>query len=383
MDGFPTYEPPADLEEGDEAFEIPVPAEEDLGKRIPDADLRVAVLRILDRWRQEVVEGDQGREAELTDALVSLAEVLADVRRGEEPGDLRGDGVVLRRRLLDLLQSELVQVWTDDEILRSDANHILGALEALERVRSALSPEWESRFGVDLEGPSGLELAVEVAHDFRSPLSSVLFLADTLREGGSGELNELQKRQLSLIYAAALSMVSMAGDVVDLGRGGLRVGEREPNQFSIREVMESVQGMVQPMADAKGLSLVVRPPEQDSRQGDAEALRRVLLNLTTNAVKFTSEGFIELSGSEQGPTKVLFSVRDTGPGIRSGGKQDLYEPFRPFQGRSGFHFSGTGLGLTIARKLVRALDGELHYETQENLGTRFYFTVPLSPVEPL
>jgi signal transduction histidine kinase len=350
--------------------------------RFPLPDLRIAVERVIQRWR-EASPHDEGREHELADHLFEVADAVAGVGRGESPTDLQ-EGVVLRRRLLELLRSELVAVWSDpSEGPPPKHEHITARLRALDHVQRLLVPRWDEEFGVALEGPSGLELAVEVAHDFRSPLSSVLFLADTLRSGGSGRLNELQLRQLNLIYSAALSMVSMAGDVVDLGRGAQPMGEREPTRFSVSEVMDSVRGMVEPMVESKGLSLSVRPPEGDLRLGYPEALRRSLLNLTTNAVKFTADGFVELSGRAKGPVDVQFSVRDTGPGINPGAAEDLYLPFRPFQGHSGFHFSGTGLGLTIVRKLVRAMEGELRYETQRSLGTRFYFTIPLQPVDPL
>gem|GEM_PF-261929 len=356
------------------------PSEESLASKIPQDDMRRAVVGILQGWRDDTEEEEPGRQTELTHQLVTVAEAVTDVRAGREFENPE-DGLVLRRRLLELFRGELVATWSRHEELRPDADEMVRTLEALETVQAALSPKWDERFAVDLAGPSGLELAVEVAHDFRSPLSSILFLADILREGGSGEVSELQERQLGLIYAAALSMVSMASDVVDLGQTGRRIADREPSQFSISEVMESVRGIVEPMAEAKGLSLAVRPPQGDVRQGDPEALRRVLLNLTTNAVKFTSEGFVEISARSQGPQRVQFSVRDTGPGIREGIQQGLYRPFRPFQGRSGFHFSGTGLGLTIARKLVRAMEGELDFETQKNLGTRFHFTIPLPRVD--
>lgn len=371
----PEAEPEPEPAESGEAFP-PVPLLQD---QLPLPDLRRAVTRILHRWRKGSGKDNSGREAELTDVLVGVAEDVLCAGRAGVPTRPE-DGLVLRRRLLDVLRTELVAVWAEAGDIRPEAEEMIGALQALDRVGEVYAPAWDAEFGVDLEGPDGLELAVEVAHDFRSPLSSILFLADTLREGGSGELNDLQRRQLSLIYGAALSMVAMASDVVDLGRGGHRAGQREPSQFSISEVMDSVQGIVEPMAAAKGLSVVVRPPKDDIRQGDVEGLRRVLLNLVTNAVKFTSEGFVELSARSLGPVEVEFSVRDTGPGIRKGAQSNLYQTFRPFQGRSGFHFSGTGLGLSIARKLVESMDGTLEYDTKTNLGTRFHFTIDLQPV---
>ncbi len=356
-----------------------------LEERIPYPDLLEGVRRILKRWHEHDPEAGgsgSGRTEELTEELIRVSEAVADAATGRVV-TRPGDGLVLRRRLLELLRTEIVSVWTDEAGLRPDAEEMTGALHAFQHVAEAWSPRWDDHFGVNLQGPDGLELAVEVAHDFRSPLSSILFLADTLREGGSGELNELQKRQLSLIYGAALSMVSMATDVVDLGRGGVKQGAREPTPFSVSEVMDSVREMVEPMAEAKGLELVVIPPEGDLRQGDPEALRRSLLNLTTNAVKFTSEGFIEVAAQSRGGRTVVFSVRDTGPGIPENAQPDLYRTFRPFQGRSGYHFSGTGLGLTIVRKLVKSMGGALEFETGRKLGTRFHFTLELEPVSTI
>lgn len=347
----------------------------------PLPDLYLAADRVLARWRDQTASIERGRESELAERLRELADAVAEVTRGKDPSPPEEGGIVLRRRLLDLLRAELVSLWTESDEARPDAECMASTLAALELVQNSQAPRWDEEFGVTLAGPSGLELAVEVAHDFRSPLSSVLFLADTLRSGASGELNELQIRQLNLVYSAALSMVSMAGDVIDLGRGGREVPVREPSRFSVREVMESVQGMIEPMVDAKGLTLTVRPPDVDLRYGYPELLRRALLNLATNAAKFTSEGFIEVSARALAGDMVHFSVRDTGPGIREDSQEDLYRPFRPFQGHSGFHFSGTGLGLTIVRKLVRAMEGELEFETQRNLGTRFFFTIELPVVD--
>jgi signal transduction histidine kinase len=360
------------------------PGPDPSGRDAPLPDLYLAADRVLARWREQSSSVERGRESELAGHLSTLADAVADARRGVEPSTSTPEGgVVLRRRLLDLLRGELVALWTESHDTRPEAECMAATLAAFEAVQSRQAPRWDEEFGVALAGPSGLELAVEVAHDFRSPLSSVLFLADTLRSGASGELNELQIRQLNLVYSAALSMVSMAGDVIDLGGGGRQAPTREPSRFSVQEVMESIRGMIEPMVDAKGLTLTVRPPDADLRFGYPELLRRVLLNLATNAAKFTSEGFIELNARALEGDLVDFSVRDTGPGIREDSQEDLYRPFRPFQGHSGFHFSGTGLGLTIARKLVRAMEGELEFETQRNLGTRFYFTIELPIVDPV
>ncbi len=253
-------------------------------------------------------------------------------------------------------------------------------------VRAVIEPDWSQYFSSRLSGPDGLDLVVEVAHDLRSPVTSIIFLAETLSRGQSGEVNDLQKRQLRLIYSAALGLSSMASDVIELARGGDQLVERELSPFSVAEILESVTDMVKPIAEEKGLTLRFTPPPTDHRLGRPLALSRVLLNLTTNALKFTDEGFVEINTRARGLSRVEFSVRDTGHGVSDEALANLYQPFRRTRaraGRSGYYFSGTGLGLAMCRKLVEAMGSELKLETRAGWGTRFYFEADLPPASHL
>jgi signal transduction histidine kinase len=120
----------------------------------------------------------------------------------------------------------------------------------------------------------------------------------------------------------------------------------------------------------------------DERLGHPVALRRVLLNLTTNALKFTERGSVELSTHESRPGWIEFAVRDTGRGIDAAMMPTLFDPVRrAARGgrvvRDSKLFSNTGLGLTICRKLAAAMGSELRVETQIGLGTRFFFELEL------
>ena len=223
----------------------------------------------------------------------------------------------------------------------------------------------------------GLELVVGVAHDLRSPLTSVLFLSELLGQGQSGPVNLLQKRQLGLIYSAAFGLSSLASDVIELARGGDRLVDLDPIPFSISDILESVRDIVQPIAEEKGLAVRLEAPESDFRVGHPVALSRVLLNLTTNALKFTSEGFVEVAGKQLDEARVEFSVRDTGRRIPSQAMLTLFEPFRRRQKQGEYAFSGAGLGLSICRKLVEAMRSTLRVETAPDFGTRFYFELAL------
>jgi len=143
--------------------------------------------------------------------------------------------------------------------------------------------------------------------------------------------------------------------------------------------MESVRTIVRPMAEEKGLAVRLLPPNVDHRLGFPVALSRVLLNLTTNALKFTEQGFVELLCEETTGDRVTFAVRDTGPGVNPEALATLFQPFRRARGRHGYCFSGTGLGLAITRKLVEAMHSTLALETRANWGTRFSFELDLPP----
>jgi signal transduction histidine kinase len=222
----------------------------------------------------------------------------------------------------------------------------------------------------------GADLVVEVAHDMRSPLTSILFLVETIREGHSGPVNPVQERQLALVYSAAFGLSSIASDVIELARGSDRLLERTPIPFSVGEVFQSVYDILRPMADEKGLTLRLTPPGSDFRMGYPSALCRVLLNLATNAVKFTSVGVVDIVAKHQSATRMEFSVRDTGPGIPAEVMGELFEPFRRREAGTQ-SFSSAGLGLAICSRLVSRMDGELRVESNPASGTRFSFELDL------
>lgn len=230
-----------------------------------------------------------------------------------------------------------------------------------------------------LGGPNGLDLVVEMAHDLRSPLTSILFLADSLQRGQNGPVNDAQRRALSLMYSAAMALCTTASDVVELARGSTRLVDVRPQPFSITEVLVSVRDMVLPLAHEKGLEVRLVHPVPGRRLGCARALSRALLNLATNAVKYTERGYVEIAARPLDTTRLEFSVQDTGPGIEPEELRTLYQPFRKAPLAARHYFSSAGLGLAICRKLVAAMDSELRVETRPGWGTRFFMELELPP----
>ncbi len=279
----------------------------------------------------------------------------------------RGNRRVVQRRVLEVPVKSDRREGADRR--RAEACSAADPIEAGRQFRDAFSE------------PDALGLVVGVAHDLRSPLTSILFLADALQRGLSGEVNDVQLRQLRLIYSAALGLSAMASDVIELARGSNRLADDTIAPLWVTDILESVRDVVRPMAEEKGLTIRLLPPPRDHREGQAFALSRVLLNLTTNALKFTDKGFVEIVARETGPTRVEFSVRDTGRGIAPTALDTLYEPFPHSVRDEGHVFSGTGLGLSLCRRLVELMGSELRFETRPEWGTRFFFELEMRSVE--
>lgn len=335
-----------------------------------------AVRQVRTNWSNEA--GDARSSEEVSQLLDTLRDALL---AGGDARDARLRST-LGRRLLDLLRAEVVHLVAHGGQALAPVE-LWRMMEAIETLRAEIEPQWQDYFASRLSGPDGLELVVEVAHDLRSPLTSVLFLAEVLAQGQSGLVNDLQRRQLGLIYSAALGLTELTGNVIELARGGNRLTDGGPSPFSVADLLTAVQDIVRPMAEEKGIEIRTEPPETDHRLGHAVALNRVLLNLTTNALKFTSEGFVEIVARETGETRVEFSVRDSGPGINQEIADRLYSPFRRGPTGNRYILSGTGLGLGLCRKLVRVMGSELEVESKPHWGTRFHFELELPTVSPL
>jgi signal transduction histidine kinase len=361
--------------------EVQVKQDDVAAPALPDA-LSEALAHATALAMRELVTVAQSphHDADLRDSVAWVSEAvrLAATVAGAEP---RSHPPAPAPLALDTLRTCLLSelIASGDQV---NGTGILRLLSAVERVHQIIEHDDAHRFSARLAGPGGLELLVEVGHDLRSPLASILFLAETLRKGQSGDVNTVQERQLGLIYSAAFGLSTVASDVIAFARGGDRLIDPTAEAFSVLAILRSVQDIVLPMAEEKGLAVLLEPPDADFRVGHPGALNRVLLNLTTNALKFTSNGHVEIAVTAPTRSRLAFSVRDTGRGIPPQVMTSLFDPFR--RRDPGDHvFSSAGLGLSICRKLVSAMGGMLGVETSETNGTRFFFELELPVVTRL
>ena len=226
-----------------------------------------------------------------------------------------------------------------------------------------------------------LSLLVGVTHDMRSPLSSMLMLVERLRSGQAGPLTRTQERQLGLLYSATFELAVMTNDALDFARGTASLASEAPVAFSITDLFRSVRQVVQPIAEEKGLLLRCSGPTTDRRIGQPTILHRVLLNLVTNALKYTDTGTVTLTATAVGATSLCFQVDDSGRGMPEEVVASLATPGGggPVGGGPVFSeaFSGSGLGLGICRRLLGDLDSALEIESLRPTGTRVQFTLAL------
>jgi signal transduction histidine kinase len=316
--------------------------------------------------------------------LGTLHRKLEQLLAGADPDPIRKwvRANALSTPLLEAIADEVLRIPADPETAVG-ALEVLRACSAVRAPRPAAQEPRDEEGGEALRsrmrGPGAFELLIEVAHDFRSPLTSILFLAEALRDGHSGPVSEHQRSQLGLVYSAAFGLASVASDVMDLARGQRDLISGEPEPFAPAELFRSVERLVRPLVEEKRLQLRVVAPDRWQLHGHPHALSRVLLNLTTNALKFTDEGFVELGIRAMPHARVEYYVQDTGRGISPEQQRELFQPFKRRTGpqHAGHYFSGSGVGLSIARRLVNAMGSDLVLDSSEEKGSRFSFVLPV------
>jgi signal transduction histidine kinase len=351
------------------------------GAHASGGEIRAATWRALTGATADVVSAfTPGHVTAPVQDLRTAAGILADaVRRaatGGEPSLAGLPNFIPARRVLEVLRRGFLDHAEAPDV-RDQAGDVVGVLRAFERVQEALDLDAAHRFATRLTGQDAQQLVVEMAHDMRSPLGSILILAERLRAGAGGELSQVQQRQLGLVYSAAFGLSALAGDVIELARGGTTLVDTDRMPFAVSDVLQSMMDILRPMAEEKRLEMRAIGPSADVRVGHPSALNRVLLNLATNAIKFTNTGSVTVSCQEIDRSRVEFSVQDTGRGIPPHVVGSLFEAFRQRQTPGDYAFSSAGLGLSICQKLVRAMGGDLGVDTELEKGTRFHFTLDL------
>jgi two-component system sensor histidine kinase/response regulator len=218
-----------------------------------------------------------------------------------------------------------------------------------------------------------------MSHEIRTPMNAIIALGELL---GETDLDEEQHDLVKTIGSSSLSLLSIINDILDFSKSESGSLEVESVEVDLRELVEDVGQMMAPQAVAKGNELIIKLDWEKEFKitSDPTRLRQVLINLTSNAIKFTDGGEVEISAAVEqfsdGTDRLILAVRDTGVGIPPEAHARVFESFSQADSSTTRQFGGTGLGLAICKNLAQAFGGEIGLESKMGEGSRCWFEIP-------
>jgi signal transduction histidine kinase len=337
------------------------------------ASLLRALELAADRTATTIALGTKQTSVEVRGRLNEVIGWLSAGLRNKTPESTPVPPVIAREYVSTLKANFLSELTTATDL---NANEVVRTLIRLDDAEEAWRRTDRGKFISRLTGADCADAVVAIAHDIRSPLCSILLLVDALRHTEKAAANPIRERQLGLIYGAAFGLSTTVSNLIGAARGEDLV-RGQPMPFSVSETIHSVCAIVQPMCEEKGIPLEMEFPENDARIGHASAIQQALVNLASNALRYTDAGWVAMGCSEISGERVEFWVEDTGPGIPDDVLERLCYGFPP-EGVK-LRFSSAGLGLAIVRTLVEAMGSSLQVDTGTE-GTRFSFVLDLPQI---
>ena len=227
-----------------------------------------------------------------------------------------------------------------------------------------------------------------MSHEIRTPINGIIGFTDLLK---NGKLGEEEREYVDIIHKSTNNLLEIINNILDLSKIESQKIEIEEILFSPVEEFENAIDVYMPKAESKqiNLSMYMDPGFDNYLLGDATKIKEVLLNLISNAMKFTPEhGHIaltikKLASSSKDKERIYFEVSDTGIGMTKEEMEDIFDAFSQADSTITRKYGGTGLGLTISSNYVKLMDGELKVESEKGKGSRFYFELELKKEKPL
>ncbi|MBM9535777.1 ATP-binding protein [Desulfobulbus alkaliphilus] len=265
----------------------------------------------------------------------------------------------------------------------STSNLALGTVWVVEDISERKASEQElvqARAEAEAASVAKGEFLANMSHEIRTPMNGIIGLSNILlRE----EMPPAQREHLELIQRSAIRLMTIINDILDFSKLEAGRFELARQPFSLRSALKEVIRPMEPTAERKHLQIkvTVDPAVPDMLIGDQTKLMQVLTNLIDNSLKFTRKGYVAIrvdcrqtNGPEGGT--LLFEIADTGIGIVQAYHAKVFESFSQADSSHSRKVGGTGLGLSISKGLVELMGGEIWFDSEPDMGTRFYFTLP-------
>ena len=227
------------------------------------------------------------------------------------------------------------------------------------------------------------EFFSNMSHELRTPLNAIIGFAQVMLKGIDGPLTELQHTDLMAIYSSGQHLLALVNGILDLSK--IEAGKMDlfKEWLPVQEIAAGVMTSTIVLIGGKDIELVEDiPADLPLLYADRVRIRQVILNLVSNAAKFTDQGSITLRVRADGQDWLIVSVEDTGIGIADEDMSGLFDHYVQISRSSVRRAEGTGLGLSISKKLVELHGGQMWVKSQVNKGSIFYFSLPLRASGP-
>ena len=235
----------------------------------------------------------------------------------------------------------------------------------------------DNNFALERANRLKSEFLANVSHELRTPMNAIIGYSKLMLDGLDGELNSQQESDLQRVTTAADNLLGLINGLLDLSK--IEAGRMEINveELDVRPIVEDVVALVKPQSDAKDIEVVANIPiELPMILADRARFRQVLVNLMSNAVKFTDKGAVSISATSDDGW-VTLAVADTGIGISKEAQAYIFDEFRQADASTTRRYGGTGLGLAISKRLIALHGGRIWVESGANGGSVFSFTMPV------
>ena len=343
-----------------------------------------ALVAVTDRGVASLLM-DEGAAGVLTRRLLPaalLALIVFDIIKmlGDSAGLYETEFGVSLFAVATILTFVGLVLWSGRVLRDTDKERVdLLALEQQARANAErLRSEAEAaRSEAERANNSKTDFLAVMSHELRTPLTAIMGYEELLSDGITGPVTELQRQQLGRINASARHLLGLIDEIltftrVDIGRERVRW-----ESMSVNHTLGDAAALVEPMAAAKDVHFIVELLEEDQAiQTDGTKLRQMLVNLLSNGIKFTDKGEVRVSSAVvNGMLHV--SIADTGVGIAAENIEDVFEPFWQAEQTATRRTGGTGLGLSVTRKLARLLGGDVTVASSVGAGSTFVLTLPM------